>query len=122
MTCDSIQDELIGYQFATLDASTRTRVEAHLICCASCVREFVQLKRDIEQPAAGPLPSKESRTRLREEIARELAGRGRARMRRTRFWEPSFALGFAAAAMIATVGITYSINSGTGNAPHSLRR
>ena len=115
MTCEAIEQELVGYLFVTLDAATRAKVEEHLLGCAACVRALIELKRAVEADADVPPPSPALRGRLRASVAREL---GIARPAR-RFWERPVAFVVAASAVLAAGAATRALTAPAA-APHGI--
>lgn len=95
MDCTLIETQLVGFHFGTLDESTRSSVETHLVGCPRCLQSFIGVKRAIEVGGEAR-PSDVARARLRAAVASEVAG-GRLRRRR---WLVGAA---AAAAMIAAL-------------------
>ncbi len=70
MDCALIEEHLIGYHFATLTDGEREGVEAHLVACGACLRNYLALKAEIDRgsaPAHGP--SEAVRLRLRATVA-----------------------------------------------------
>jgi hypothetical protein len=94
MDCRLIDADLIAFHFGLLEDEGRVRVEEHLRGCATCVGQFLTLKRAIEVDDA-PRPSAALRTRLRASVASELRPT-------RRLLRPAIALGLVALAL--TIG------------------
>lgn len=117
MSCETIEPELIGYHFATLEPATRRRVEEHLLTCDACVRAYVTLKRDIELGEDEAAPSEASRLKLRRAVMAELSGQA---ARPWRWWERPFAFGFAAASVALALFAVALVATGPGAPSHSF--
>jgi hypothetical protein len=103
MDCALIADRLIGYHFATCDEDERPRIEGHLLECATCLRAYLSLKRDVELgPGRGERPGPGVRERLRARVAAEFTPRPRARLLTRRI--PLYQ-GLAAAALAAGLAL-----------------
>ena len=112
MSCDSIDERLVGFHFGALPAEAAEEVEAHLLGCPRCLRAYFDFKRDSGGPPGEP--SRESAGRLRAEIARELrAGRKRSPRgdRAPRWRERWLPLSIAAALLFAVMGSTYALST-----------
>jgi anti-sigma factor RsiW len=120
MSCDKVGPELVAYHFGTIEPEARRAVEDHLPGCASCLREFIALKRDMETGEEVPPPSQEARQRLRRAVARELDAR--APSRTWRWWERPLALGGALAVLTSALFVTYTASLREGVAPRALSR
>ncbi|GMU03173.1 hypothetical protein KH5H1_72940 [Corallococcus caeni] len=118
MSCDTVSPELVAYHFGTLDPEARKAVEDHLPDCATCLREFIALKRDLETSEEGPLPSPRARERLRLAVAREL--RPQAAARTWNRWERPLALGGALAALVAATLVIHQASVRVAVAPRAL--
>ena len=77
MDCTMIQPGLVPFHFGTSEAGEREHLERHLMECASCLRDYLAIKRSIELGAndedARARPSPIAKQRLRKAIAAELA-------------------------------------------------
>lgn len=85
MECSSVQEDLIAYHLAALEAPQQDLVEGHLLRCSACLRAYLLLKRQMDQAgqadqARGAAPDTESdrpsdaaRRRLRAEVQRRFA-------------------------------------------------
>jgi anti-sigma factor RsiW len=124
MSCDTVEPELVAYHFGAISPEARQRVEAHLPGCASCLRAFITLKRNMEMGEGEPLPSKGVRERLRSAVARELraSAPAPAPVRTWRWWERPLALGGALAVLMGAIFVTSQASSGQGIAPRTLSR
>ena len=120
MTCESASAELVAYHFGTIAAAERTALEQHVLGCASCLRAYVELKRDIELSEDAPAPSEAVRQRVRGAIARAL--QPEPSRRAWRWWERPMAFGLAGAAVIAAMVATQAVSTGPGAAPRTLAR
>ncbi len=100
------------YHFGALEEEERREVEAHLVTCVPCVREFVALKRSIET-SADVHPSARARARLREAVASEL----RVAERRWAWWERPLAIAVAASIVLAAGATTRALTSSEGAPP-----
>jgi anti-sigma factor RsiW len=120
MSCDEIQQELVGYHFGIVEPDeARRRLEDHLVSCQACIEAFVALKRDIETAESGPRPSAAVRQRLRLAVAEEL-GVAAPPSRRWSWWERPLALGFAGVAVFLAMLAVGVIASSPGSMPHSM--
>ncbi len=122
MSCDTVKPELVGYHFGTIAPEAREAVEEHLPSCASCLREFITLKRAMETGEEEPRPSQAARERLRAAVARELRARAPAPARSWRWWERPLALGGALAVLTGAIFVTHCASIREGAAPRSLSR
>jgi anti-sigma factor RsiW len=118
MSCAATRPELAAYHFGTIGSAERAQVEAHLPGCASCLGEYIALKREIETAPEGPRPSPAARARLRQAMARELAEP--AAVRPWIWWERPLAFGFASAAVLVAVMATRTLMAAPGAMPRSL--
>ncbi len=118
MSCDRVEPELVAYHFGTIDPEARQAVEEHLPSCASCLREFIALKRNMETGEAEPPPSRQARERLRLAVARELSASAPAPS--WRWWERPLALGGALAVLTGALFMTYTASVSEAVAPRSL--
>jgi hypothetical protein len=82
MDCKVASDALVACLLATAGDAERADVEAHLVECASCVREYFALKRNLERAGEADRPSAAARARLRDEVARTFAPKAPSRARR----------------------------------------
>jgi hypothetical protein len=70
---DHLKDGLLAFQLGAVEDADRTAIEEHLIACPSCLKSFLDLKRQVEQAAdPGQRPSEALRQRLRENVARRV--------------------------------------------------
>lgn len=97
MSCDHMQQELVGFHFGEIELKSRSEVEHHLLTCSKCLGEFLALKRDIE--TAEQAPPAHVKATLRSAIAAELGVPPRRRL----WWERPLAYGLAAAALIVAM-------------------
>lgn len=116
MSCDHVRPELTGFHFGAIDPESRSAVEGHLVTCAECLREYLDLKRSIETAEAEPAPSEMSRARLRRAVAAELA---RPQGKVWSWWERPLAIGFAAASVLLALGAMHAVAQSPGAAPHA---
>jgi anti-sigma factor RsiW len=116
MTCQEIEQELVAYHFATLDAETRGRLEAHLVKCSACIAAFVDIKRAVETSEREAGPSAELRVRLRRAVSDEL---GLTRPRWV-WWERPVAIAVAASAVLVAGAALRTIASIPAAPPHAL--
>jgi anti-sigma factor RsiW len=116
MSCETMTADLVGYHFGSLEPGARDAVEAHLASCASCVRAFIALKRDVELAESAPGPSASARARLRAEAAALLAPPAP----RWAWWERPLALSLAGAAVLFGVFFVGSVATQPARAPLSL--
>jgi anti-sigma factor RsiW len=117
MTCSEVQPELFAYHFGEIEPATRAAVEAHLLSCPSCLREFLALKREVETAEADPAPSVALHRRLRQSVADEL---GLLPPSRRTWWERPLALSFAAASLTTALLLVHLVASSPGTMPHGL--
>jgi len=118
MKCDELQLELVSYHFGAVAEQSRAEVEAHLLSCGTCLRSFLDLKREIETSKSGPRPSPAARGRLRSAVARRLDES--KRVRAWSWWERPLAFGLAAAAVVAATVTTRVVTSAPGVPPRGL--
>jgi anti-sigma factor RsiW len=118
MNCVDVQAELFAYQFGEVAPEARSSVEAHLLTCPSCLRDFLALKREVETAASEPAPSKAARHKLRHSMAIELGLRPAPRRRS--WWERSLALTFAAASLATALLLLHQVTTSPGAMPHGL--
>lgn len=116
MDCELIHIELVPYHFGGIDDEARTRVEAHLLACPACLKDFLALKRSIEAREARPTAM--AKARLRKAVMREI-GHDDAGVSWS-WWERPLAVAFAGAAMLAAIMLVHGVESTPGEAPHSL--
>lgn len=118
MDCELIQIDLVPYHFGAIAEEARARVEAHLLGCPACLRDFIALKRSIEAAPAEARPTAMAKARLRKAVMREIGheepGVSWA------WWERPLAVAFAGAAMLAAIVLVHGVESAPGEAPHSL--
>lgn len=117
-SCRDATSALVALHFGTIDSLERDAIEAHLIECPSCVRDYLALKRAVEIPDETEAPSETSRAKLQRSVARELA-RGRAGWR---WWERPAATALAAASVILGLRLVQTIAASEGRAPHAADR
>lgn len=118
MSCDTIQAELVAYHFGTESDETRDAVEAHLLECSQCLRDYLALKRAIETGEGAPAPSEAARVKIRRSVALAL---GVEREERAwSWWERPLAVAFASAALVCAVAGTRVLTSGPGSPPHAV--
>jgi anti-sigma factor RsiW len=120
MSCDTVKPELVAYHFGTIGPEAREAVEEHLPSCASCLREFISLKRAMETGEDEPRPSQAARERLRLAVAREL--RPRAPAPSWRWWERPLAFGGALAVLASAFLVTYRVAIREPVAPRSFQQ
>lgn len=116
--CEDASAALVALHFGTIDGDERDAIEAHLIACSACVRDYLALKRAIEAPEESEAPSETSRAKLRRSVERALAREGAARWR---WWERPVATALAAASVIVGLRLVQTIASSEGRAPHAMR-
>jgi anti-sigma factor RsiW len=114
MDCDVTRTDLIDFHFGEIDDQPRLRVEAHLLSCPACLREFMAIKRAVE--TTGTRPSEAARERLRAAVAREVAPLGRAAWS---WWQRPLAVAVAAAAVVLAAATVNILAAGPGRAPHA---
>jgi len=119
MNCEKIRPELVAFHFGTVSDDARREVEAHLVGCPACLREYFEIKTEIETAAAVERPSPSARARLRRAVLREVVGEEPTRP--WAWWERPLAFGFASAAVFAAVFAVQALASGTGVLPHGAR-
>ena len=112
MDCAVMQPELIAYHFGELEDPARARLEAHLLSCPGCLRDFLALKRALETSEL--TPSAAAKARLREAVVRSIA---QPRIGWS-WWERPVAVGFAVAAVTVATFATVSLAASPGAAPH----
>lgn len=118
MKCEEVQLELVSYQFGTVSEQSRADIDSHLLSCGSCLRNFLELKREIETGRSGPRPSAAARSRLRAAVATQVNPLRGAKA--WSWWERPLAFGLAAAAVVAATVTTNVVTSRPGTPPHGL--
>lgn len=75
MTCQHFCEDLIAFQLGELEDPARRALEAHLVDCSACVREFVTLKRQLElaDVVAVERPSNVAAHRLRRAVVAQVS-------------------------------------------------
>ena len=117
MNCETNQQHLVPFHFGVITDAERDEVEGHLTECPTCLRSWLELKREIETAPSMPRPSEAARQRLRRAVAREV---GRPVRARWRWWERPLAAGIACATVAAAVHAVAVISSQSGSPPHGL--
>ncbi|MEW5743688.1 MAG: zf-HC2 domain-containing protein [Myxococcota bacterium] len=105
MTCDDLQGDLVAFHFGEVPPAGREAVEGHLVSCATCVRRFVALKREIELGESGPRPSAAGRARLKAAVMAEVA----RPLRSWGWWERPLAFGVASAAVVVALAFVQGL-------------
>lgn len=119
MSCEPVRSELVAYHFGTVSAEARSQIQAHLLACPDCLREFFAVKDEIETAASVARPSDAARARLRQAVVREVTGDSPRRP--WAWWERPLAFGFACAAVFAAVFAVQVLSTSAGSLPHALR-
>jgi anti-sigma factor RsiW len=117
MTCESVGPELLAFHLGALEGAQREQVEAHLVTCPGCLRDYLALKRSLEQEDEAPGPSPAATERLRNAVLDELAA---VISPRWRWWERPLAFGLAATAALIALSAVRTVSSGPGAAPRGL--
>jgi predicted anti-sigma-YlaC factor YlaD len=102
MSCEAVRPLLVAYQFAQCDGEERAAVEAHLVACSACVREFVDVKRAIELGEGAAVPRAAARAKLRAAVVALVAPDLVPR----RWWHRPAALAFAASMLVIAMAAT----------------
>jgi anti-sigma factor RsiW len=118
MSCTEIRPELVGYHFGESEPETRSAIEAHLLGCRECLREYLDLKRAVETAPDGERPSPEARDRLRRAVAAIVAPE--LEPRAWSWWERPAAFVFAGAMVLAALMFMQSVSTGAPEMPNSL--
>ena len=118
MSCTEIRPELVAFHFGEIEPETRAAIEEHLLGCADCLREFLELKRAIETAALEAGPSESARERLRQAVAAEV--NPAPLLRPWSWWERPAAVVFAGAAVLAAILFVQMVSTGPGAEPRSL--
>jgi hypothetical protein len=80
--CELIEGELVPFHFGNLAGDVRAAVEGHLCGCARCLQAYLEVKRAIETGAGlQRRPSAGLRSRLRAQVAMEVAPPRASRLR-----------------------------------------
>lgn len=114
MDCDLTRPDLIAFHFGEIEDQPRLRMEAHLLSCQACLREFLALKRSIETTEARP--SETAREKLRDAVAREVASQ---RPPAWSWWQRPLAVAVAAAAVVLAAATVNLMAASPGRAPHA---
>lgn len=118
MNCAVIGPELTAYHFGAVSPESRQEIELHLLSCRECLKQFLDLKREIETAASESSASPATRQRLRRSVQRELDQRlGR---RTWAWWERPLAFGFAGAAVVIAMLALHVVSTGPGSRPRTL--
>jgi anti-sigma factor RsiW len=115
MDCGVIERDLVSYHFGVIEDDARRAIEAHLVGCAACLRDFLTLKREIE--TADARPSRAAQARLRRAVAQEI-GATHPRLARS-WWERPLALGLAGVTLVGAIFAVHLLASTPGSAPHT---
>jgi anti-sigma factor RsiW len=115
MDCGVIERDLVSYHFGVIEDDARRAVEAHLVGCAACLRDFLTLKREIE--TADARPSRAAQARLRRAVAEQI-GATRPRFAWS-WWERPLALGLAGVTLVGAIFAVHLLASTPGAAPHT---
>lgn len=67
MDCSLVAERLVEYHFDVAEDAVRDGIDAHLLGCASCLRTYLSLKREIVH-ASRARPSDALRERLRASV------------------------------------------------------
>ena len=118
MKCTQIEAELMAYHFGVIAPEVRDDLEAHLLDCPSCLRQFIALKREVETAELDERPSKRARQRLRSAVAQAVGAE--PVIRPWSWWERPLALGFAGAAVVVGMIAVQAVATGEGRAPYAL--
>ncbi len=116
MDCTLSQRELVPFHFGTVEPAVREELEGHLLTCASCLRDYLALKRDIETAAAVEAPSAAARGRLRSAVAQQL---NRPVVVRA-WWERPLAAAFAGVTLVGALVASRLVTSAPGAPPHGV--
>lgn len=100
MRCEEARGELVAFHFGTVEDATRSDLREHLSRCPDCLREYFDIKAEVETASSVQRPSAEARARLRQAVLREVTG---VDARPWAWWERPLAFGFASAAVVAAV-------------------
>lgn len=114
MDCELTRPYLIEFHFGEIDDQPRLLVEAHLLLCPACLRQFLALKRAIEISEAKP--SEAARARLRDAVAREVASPGPAAWS---WWQRPLAVAVAAVAVLLAAATVNVMAASPGRAPQA---
>lgn len=112
MGCELIQPDLVTYHFGVIEHDARLRVEAHLLACPRCLKDFLALKREMETSEARP--SGLAKERLRRAVIREID-----RHVRWSWWERPLAVAFASAAVCVAIIAVHTLETRPGAAPRA---
>ena len=66
--CGRFDEDLIPYVLGLVDDEARARLDEHLLGCATCLRAFLESKRQLERHGGGPRPSPAVKERLRADL------------------------------------------------------
>lgn len=118
MDCNVSQRELVPFHFGTLEPAARAALEAHLLGCAACLKDYLTLKRDIETGATAPAPRAFARDRLRQAVAQELERRNPSRA--WRWWERPLAAAFAGSGLAFAMLAVHLMTAAPATAPKAF--
>jgi len=77
----TIDELLVGYHFGTSTNEEREAIDAHLLGCSRCLKNYLRLKHHLDGQARALRPSSHVRERLRAEVDASFRPRGVARVR-----------------------------------------
>ncbi len=118
MSCEETSPLLVSYHFGEVSPAERGAVEQHLLGCAGCLRDYLDLKREIETAAHDAAPSRAARLRLRAAVQAELAPAPRA----WAWWERPLAVVLAGAAVATALFALQLVATQEGSLPRTLDR
>jgi hypothetical protein len=77
----TIDELLVGYHFGTSSDEERERIDAHLLGCSRCLKNYLRLKHHLDGQSRALRPSSHVRERLRAEVDATFRPRGIDRVR-----------------------------------------
>lgn len=102
MTCEFPVDSLLNFHFGAISWSERRAAEDHIVACSDCLREYLQLKRDVEQFEPVEVNELVRRATLAEAHALLYEKRKALRNQRLR-WVAGVSIGVAAMAALLLI-------------------
>jgi anti-sigma factor RsiW len=117
----TIDELLVGYHFGTSSDEEREQIDAHLLGCSRCLKNYLRLKHHLDGQARALRPSSHVRERLRAEVDAAFRPRGIDRVRawlaapipRGRGIAAAAALAIAAAVIVAMLPLPVPRNAPT---------
>jgi anti-sigma factor RsiW len=109
MDCKVVEEDLIAYHFGATSEETREAIDAHLVACTDCLKQYLRVKHHLARhdgsASVAERPSSKARARLRAAVAAEFEPSAPARMVRWMRRPIPLYQGLAAAAVVLLVAL-----------------